>query len=280
MINCICCASLTVLERGYRDICPVCYWPDDGYYENPDEAEGGTTGGLSLTQARANYAALGAIEERLTGSVRPAASQELPSVSASELIWHINHFLGSDWSADPAAAASRQAFHEIRKSGFLRNDIYLRDIAYRFSRTAHLKENADPEERHSAYLTLRDELERYRNGCRGTLSNVEARQVYLSQLAQTLLLDISYLLLVRDPIGIVFGPEYPQPQLDEYDQEAAALSANLRNLHNPEQVAECLNTILKDQFERVNFQKLSGSDELPMRIMELKLRDYRDLFGT
>jgi hypothetical protein len=77
--RCPCCGCITLDERGGYDICPVCFWEDDGQ-DDHDEAiiRGGPNGALSLTQARANYHEFGACERRFLGNVRPAQAGELP----------------------------------------------------------------------------------------------------------------------------------------------------------------------------------------------------------
>ncbi|WP_117213482.1 CPCC family cysteine-rich protein [Allorhizocola rhizosphaerae] len=58
---CLCCRHRTFAERGDGYICPVCFWQDDGdALDRPSAANGG----LTLAQARRNYAAFGACEER------------------------------------------------------------------------------------------------------------------------------------------------------------------------------------------------------------------------
>lgn len=60
---CPCCASLTLGERGGYEICPVCFWEDDGQDDpHADEVWGGPNGRLSLTSARENYRRIGASE--------------------------------------------------------------------------------------------------------------------------------------------------------------------------------------------------------------------------
>jgi tRNA threonylcarbamoyladenosine biosynthesis protein TsaE len=74
---CPCCGNLTLPERGGFDICPVCFWEDDGQDEaDADVVRGGPNGMLSLTAARANYAAIGAAEQRVLPFVRPATEAE------------------------------------------------------------------------------------------------------------------------------------------------------------------------------------------------------------
>ncbi len=77
--RCPCCGCRTLPERGGYDICPVCFWEDDGQDdEDADTVRGGPNGRLSLTQARANFAKFGACEERFAGNVRPPQADELP----------------------------------------------------------------------------------------------------------------------------------------------------------------------------------------------------------
>jgi hypothetical protein len=58
---CPCGGHVTLAERGGVEICPVCFWEDDGQ-DDPDAdiVLGGPNGQLSLTQPRQNFAAYGA----------------------------------------------------------------------------------------------------------------------------------------------------------------------------------------------------------------------------
>jgi hypothetical protein len=77
LFRCPCCHCLTLEERGSYDICPVCYWEDDGQDDpDADTVRGGPNGSLSLTMARENYISLGACEERFIKNVRPPTSEE------------------------------------------------------------------------------------------------------------------------------------------------------------------------------------------------------------
>jgi hypothetical protein len=74
---CPCCRFLTLEERGGFEICPVCYWEDDGQDDHDaDTVRGGPNGGLSLTQARNNFAAFGAYEECCISAVRKPIDSE------------------------------------------------------------------------------------------------------------------------------------------------------------------------------------------------------------
>jgi hypothetical protein len=76
---CPCCASLTLPTRGDYELCPVCFWEDDGQDEHDaDLVRGGPNGTLSMTQARANYAAFGACDRTILDKVRPPTAEEQP----------------------------------------------------------------------------------------------------------------------------------------------------------------------------------------------------------
>lgn len=76
---CPCCRHLTLEERGGYEICPVCFWEDDGQDEVELHAvRGGSNGSLSLAEARKNFAACGACEERFVVEIRAPRPDELP----------------------------------------------------------------------------------------------------------------------------------------------------------------------------------------------------------
>lgn len=78
-LRCPCCGCKTINRRGDFDICPVCYWEDDGQDDHDaDLIRGGPNGGLSLTVARSNYCRFGACEERFVDKVRLPEHHELP----------------------------------------------------------------------------------------------------------------------------------------------------------------------------------------------------------
>ncbi len=58
--RCPCCAFRTFRERGVFEICPVCWWEDDGQDDNDaDDVRGGPNGAFSLNHARPNYRKFG-----------------------------------------------------------------------------------------------------------------------------------------------------------------------------------------------------------------------------
>jgi hypothetical protein len=78
-LACPCCRCLTLGERGGFEICPVCFWEDDGQDDqDANVVRGGPNGRLSLFDARANYFAFGACDEGLKEHVRPPRPDEQP----------------------------------------------------------------------------------------------------------------------------------------------------------------------------------------------------------
>lgn len=79
--KCPCCGYYTFLEKpdGNYDICPVCFWEDDPFaYDKPDEEWG--CNGVSLNQARKNYAEFGAVRKDMLLYVRHPSNDELMGV--------------------------------------------------------------------------------------------------------------------------------------------------------------------------------------------------------
>lgn len=73
MRACLCCGYKTISSEGADYlICPICYWEDDPIaYGDADFAGGANT--VSLNQAKANFSAFGASEERFKVYVREPA---------------------------------------------------------------------------------------------------------------------------------------------------------------------------------------------------------------
>ena len=79
MHKCPCCSFLTLCENppGTYEICPVCFWEDDGVqFSDPDYVGGANH--ISLNQARRNYAEFGAAEHRVLKWVRKPLPEEIP----------------------------------------------------------------------------------------------------------------------------------------------------------------------------------------------------------
>jgi len=75
---CVCCGNYTLESEppGTFDICPVCFWEDDNVqFDNPDYTGGAN--GISLNEARENYAKIGAISEEYIKNVRDPQNDEI-----------------------------------------------------------------------------------------------------------------------------------------------------------------------------------------------------------
>jgi len=70
--QCNCCDYFTVGARGDSEICPVCFWEDDGFGLDDLDSWSGANHGLTLRQARANFARIGACCEAMRSKVLPA----------------------------------------------------------------------------------------------------------------------------------------------------------------------------------------------------------------
>jgi hypothetical protein len=79
-LRCPCCGCKTLGERGGFEICPVCFWEDDGQDDyDADVVRGGPNGALSLTLARLNYRTIGVSDGRLRTHVRLPKPDEMPN---------------------------------------------------------------------------------------------------------------------------------------------------------------------------------------------------------
>ena len=76
-VRCLCCGHRTLSAPGIFELCPVCWWQDDGQDEtDADVVRGGANGILSLTAARANFLACGACDVQFARRVRAALPSE------------------------------------------------------------------------------------------------------------------------------------------------------------------------------------------------------------
>jgi len=76
---CPCCGFLTLHQPppGSYELCPVCYWEDDGVqFADPDYEGGANT--ESLKEARANFRRLGASSPNAVSRVRAPRPDEQP----------------------------------------------------------------------------------------------------------------------------------------------------------------------------------------------------------
>jgi Cysteine-rich CPCC len=75
---CPCCRTRTLRTRSGFEICPVCFWEDDGQDDpDADDVRGGPNGSLSLSDARTNFATFGAWDKASIGSVRSPLPHEV-----------------------------------------------------------------------------------------------------------------------------------------------------------------------------------------------------------
>ena len=76
--RCPCCGCRTLSERSDFEICPVCFWEDDGQDDaDADNVRGGPNGSLSLAQARQNFLEFGASDRRSLQHVRKPTPEEI-----------------------------------------------------------------------------------------------------------------------------------------------------------------------------------------------------------
>lgn len=73
---CPCCGyqTLTAEPPGTYQLCPICFWEDDGNTVGNDGAAGSNQ--VSLRQAQRNFVALGACEPQWLGDVRPPSASD------------------------------------------------------------------------------------------------------------------------------------------------------------------------------------------------------------
>lgn len=75
--HCPCCLYPTLPMRGGFEVCPICYWEDDGQdSHDADRVRGGPNEAFSLTEARANFAAFGVYDAVRRSKVRSPTAQE------------------------------------------------------------------------------------------------------------------------------------------------------------------------------------------------------------
>jgi hypothetical protein len=80
---CPCCGNLTLANQppGTFEVCPVCFWEDDDVQYRDPRFQGGANK-VSLFEARANYAAIGASSPEFVDEVRAPRPEELPGHQA------------------------------------------------------------------------------------------------------------------------------------------------------------------------------------------------------
>ena len=75
---CPCCGYLTLPEEadGTYEICPICFWEDDGVQLNDPDYEGGANT-VSLKQAQRNFLEFGASEKRFVRKVLQSTGDDV-----------------------------------------------------------------------------------------------------------------------------------------------------------------------------------------------------------
>jgi Cysteine-rich CPCC len=69
LIQCDCCDFFTIPEGEDYEICPVCFWEQDGFGLTELSEPSGANHGLTLLQGRANFREFGACEKHFVESV-------------------------------------------------------------------------------------------------------------------------------------------------------------------------------------------------------------------
>jgi hypothetical protein len=77
LIACPCCGHATLTERGGFEICPVCFWEDDGRDNDDADQWRGGPNSVSLREARVNFLRFGASVEADSECVRRPTSEEV-----------------------------------------------------------------------------------------------------------------------------------------------------------------------------------------------------------
>jgi hypothetical protein len=67
---CPCCGYATLPSRGDYEICPICFWEDDGQDDQDADDERGGPNRVSLTAARINFLRIGVAEPKDQPHVR------------------------------------------------------------------------------------------------------------------------------------------------------------------------------------------------------------------
>ena len=75
--RCPCCGFKTLHGRAGFELCPVCWWEDDGQDDHDaNDVRGGPNGVLSLAQARLNFVSCGACDAKFSARVRQPLEDE------------------------------------------------------------------------------------------------------------------------------------------------------------------------------------------------------------
>jgi hypothetical protein len=75
--RCQCCGYSTIEAGADYEICPVCFWEDDGRGDEDTNEASGPNHDMSLAQARQNFREFGACDRRFLQQVRKPKPEEL-----------------------------------------------------------------------------------------------------------------------------------------------------------------------------------------------------------
>ncbi|MHC2873005.1 cysteine-rich CPCC protein [Ralstonia sp. 121560039-2] len=75
--QCECCDHFTLGAKGDWEICPVCFWEDDGFGLESLDLRSGANHGLTLREARDNFVRIGACCEAMRAKVLPSDARGL-----------------------------------------------------------------------------------------------------------------------------------------------------------------------------------------------------------
>lgn len=76
LVACPCCGYATLTARGLHDLCPICFWEDDGQDNADADEERGRPNPVSLLEGRANFLRFGASVEHDRAKVRAPRPDE------------------------------------------------------------------------------------------------------------------------------------------------------------------------------------------------------------
>jgi Cysteine-rich CPCC len=73
LLVCPCCSYKTLMRRGHYDICPVCFWEDDG---GNDPSRYSSPNHMTLEEARRNFVLFGACSPEHVPNVDPEGTRK------------------------------------------------------------------------------------------------------------------------------------------------------------------------------------------------------------
>lgn len=84
-VQCPCCDYIALADRGSYQICPVCFWEDDGLDIDEPDLSSGPNHGLTLRAGRRNFQAFGACEPAMAKHVLTPQQRSRFRLQAREL---------------------------------------------------------------------------------------------------------------------------------------------------------------------------------------------------